>query len=174
LNKDEKRELVQALKAELADSDLMVVSDYRGLTVEKITLLRNNCRKAGASLKVVKNTLAKKAIPETGFAAAEEYFTGPTVIAVGRGEPVGVLKVLTGFAKDNNVFQIKGGVYQGRRYNTAELAAMATLPPREVLLARMVGSLNAPLTRMVGAIGGPLRGLLGALHAIGDQKKNAA
>lgn len=170
MKKEQKEQLVTELRESLGTANLMVVADYRGLDVEKISVLRRNCRKSGARLQVIKNTLAKKAIPETPFAGASDFLQGPTAIAIGAGDPVGVLKVLTVFAKENEAFKIKGGVVAGSVFSTEELGRLAMLPPREVLLAKMLGSLTAPLSRMVGTLSNPIRGLVGVLSAYKDKK----
>ncbi len=173
MKKDQKISTVADLKERLARSNVLVVADYRGLDVEKITTLRRSCRKRGASLKVVKNTLFKKAIPGTGYAGAESFFEGPTAVAFGHGDPVDVIKALAVFARENEKFQIKGGVVDGSVYSTKEILRIATLPGREVMLARMVGSLSSPMVRMVGSLGSPLRDLMGALRAIKRAKEAA-
>ncbi len=170
MKKEQKEHLVTELRESLGTANLMVVADYRGLDVEKISVLRRSCRKSGARLQVIKNTLAKKAIPETPFAGISAFLQGPTAITIGSGDPVSLLKVLTGFAKENESFKIKGGVISGNVFSSEQLGRIATLPSREVLLAKMLGSLTAPLTRMVGTLGNPLRGLVGILNAYKEKK----
>jgi large subunit ribosomal protein L10 len=170
LKKEQKVSTVNELKEVLDRSNLLVVSDYRGLDVEKISVLRRNCRKSGGSLKVIKNTLARKAVAGTPFAPAEPLLQGPTAVAVCSGDPVAMIKALTSFSKENDVFKIKGGVLDGGAYSAEQLFRIATLPSREVLLARLVGSLASPMSRMVGSLGSPLRGLVGVLQGIKDAK----
>jgi len=171
LKKEKKANLVDELKSLLGRANCLLVSDYRGLTVEKITVLRKRCRASGASIRVIKNTLAKKAIPGTPFAAAEGFFQGPTAVTISSGDPVGIIKALTTFSKENEQFKIKGGIMDGGKFSSEELFRIATLPSREVLLGRLVGSINSPLARMVGTLSNPLRGLVGVLNAIGKAKE---
>jgi large subunit ribosomal protein L10 len=171
LKKEQKISAVGELTAQLERSNLMVVSDYRGLTVEKITVLRARCRKTDATFKVVKNTLAKKAIAGTAFSSAESFLEGPTAVAIHAGDPVGIIKVLTAFSKENDVFKIKGGVLDGTTYSAQDLFRIALLPGREVLLAKLVGSLQSPLVRMVGSLSSPIRDLVGVLESIKRAKE---
>lgn len=166
MRKEKKVSTVSELKVMLEESSVLVAADYRGLNVEQINNLRNNCRKSGAVLRVVKNTLARKAVPDTSFAEADIFFEGPTALAIGSGDPVNVIKVLSDCSKENEFFKIKGGVLDGTRFSSEEILRMATLPSREALLAKIAGSLNSPLQKMVGSLSNPLTGLMGVLQAI--------
>ncbi len=171
MRKEEKASLVHELKGLLGQANCLVVSDYRGLTVEKITVLRNRCRTSGATFRVIKNTLAKKAIPGTSFAGADSFFQGPTAIAIGSGDSMNIIKVLTAFSRENVVFKIKGGIVDGGIFTAAEIIRISSLPSRDILLGKLVGSLSSPLARMVGSLGSPLRGLVGVLQAIQRSKE---
>jgi large subunit ribosomal protein L10 len=170
LKKEQKVNLAEEMHNLLEASKAMIVSDYRGLTVEKISVLRNNLRKEGATFRVVKNTLMKKAMPGTPYAESTGLFEGPTAVAIAPADPVGIIKALVAFAKENEKFTIKGGVLGGVLLAPEGIARMAILPPREVLLSRAVGSMKSPLVRMVGSLGSPLRGLVGVLDAIRKAK----
>lgn len=170
MKKEKKISTVNEMRELLEQSNLMVVSDYRGLNVEKISALRRSCRKSGANLRVIKNTLARKAVSGTSFAEAEALLDGPTAVTIGKGDPVGIIKVLTAFSKENESFKIRGGVVDGNRYSSEQLFRVATLPSRDAMLAKLVGSLSSPLSRMVGSLGSPLRNLLGVLQAYNRAK----
>lgn len=171
MKKEQKINIVSEFKGLLENSKTLVASDYRGMNVEKLSILRNDCGKSGAVFRVIKNTLAKKAISGTSFESAESFFEGPTAVAVGGDDPVAVIKVLTGHAKDSQYLKIKGGVLDGEKYSPEEILRIATLPSREELIAKIVGSLSSPLRRMVGSLNNPLNGLVGVLHSYARAKE---
>jgi large subunit ribosomal protein L10 len=172
LKKDRKVEIVEELKGIFTSSDTMVVADYRGLDVEEINSFRNDCRQDGILFRVVKNTLARRALTETSFAEIEDLFDGPTAVAVVQGDPVSLVKAMAGFAKEKESFEIKGGVLDGGRVSAEDIRRIATLPSREELLSKMVGSLNNPLSGLVVTLSGIVRSLFGALEAIRQSKES--
>jgi len=124
--------------------------------------------------KVVKNTLAKLAIKGTGLEGLAAYFEGPTAIAISRKDAVAASKVLTVWGKSRPTFTIKGGVVEGRIVGPAQIAELADVPPREVLLARMAGALQSPIAGLVQVLAVHIRGLARALDQVRQKKEGAA
>ena len=151
-----------------------VLTDFRGLSVADITELRSLLRKSEVEYKVVKNTLARLAVKDTGLEGLAAYFEGPTAIAISRKDAVAASKVLTTWGKSRPTFTIKGGVVEGRVVGPAEIAELAAVPPREVLLARMAGALQAPITGLVRVLAVHLLGLACALDQVRQKKEGAA
>lgn len=170
MRKDEKKELVTQLHEDLGESQAVFVTDYIGLNVEKITKLRKNIKGAGGTFKVVKNTLLRRAAKETPADVVNDLFIGPTAIAMVKGDPLGVAKALVDFAKDNEALEIQGGILGTQVLDLDRIQSLAKMPSKEVLLAKMLGSLNAPITNFVGVLAAMPRQLLYVLKAIENQK----
>ncbi len=170
MRKDEKKELVTQLHEDLGDSQAVFVTDYIGLNVEKITKLRKNIKGAGGTFKVVKNTLLRRAAKDTPADVVNDLFIGPTAIAMVKGDPLGVAKALVDFAKDNEALEIQGGILGTQVLDLDRIQSLAKMPSKEVLLAKMLGSLNAPITNFVGVLAAMPRQLLYVLKAIENQK----
>ncbi len=147
-----------------------VLVDYRGINVEDDTALRVELRKAGVSYRVVKNTLMRRAIQGIGLEDLDPVLHGTTALAVS-ADPVAPAKVLSAYAKkSNDAFSIKAGFIEGRVIGPAEVSALAELPPKEQLVARLLGGLNSPITGMVNVLSGNIRGLTVVLNAISEKK----
>ena len=170
MRKDEKKELVTQLHEDLGDSQAVFVTDYIGLNVEKITKLRKNINSAGGTFRVVKNTLLRRAAKDTPADVVNDLFIGPTAIAMVKGDPLGVAKALVDFAKDNEALEIQGGILGTQVLDLDRIQSLAKMPSKEVLLAKMLGSMNAPITNFVGVLAAIPRQLLYALKAIEKQK----
>lgn len=170
MNKDSKAQVIAELAAKLATAKATYVADYRGLNVEQVNDLRGKLRNAGAEYQVVKNTLLHLAAKDTPQACLDPFLAGPTALAIASGDPVAPAKVLSDFAKANAKFELKGGALEGRVLSVAEIVALADLPSREVLLAKMLGSMSAPATNFVGVLAAVPRSLVQVLAAIQDQK----
>jgi len=170
LRKDEKKELVTQLHEDLGESQAVFVTDYIGLNVEKITKLRKSIKGAGGTFKVVKNTLLRRAAKDTSADVVNDLFIGPTAIAMVKGDPLGVAKALVDFAKDNEALEIQGGILGTQVLDLDRIQSLAKMPSKEVLLAKMLGSLNAPITNFVGVLAAMPRQLLYVLKAIENQK----
>jgi large subunit ribosomal protein L10 len=170
LNKTNKAQLVAELAEKLATAKATFLADYRGMTVDQVNDLRGKLRQTGAEYRVVKNTLLKLAIKETGTACIEPLLSGPTAIAITDADPVAPAKVLSEYAKANAKFELKGGSLEGTVLSIADIKALADLPSREVLLAKMLGSMNAPVTNFVGVLAAVPRSLVQVLAAIQDKK----
>jgi large subunit ribosomal protein L10 len=170
LNKNSKEQLVAELASKLADAKAAFLADYRGLDVEQVNTLRGELRKAGVEYQVVKNTLLKLAARNTGAACLEPHLQGPTAIAIAGDDPVAPAKVLAGFAKANDKFELKGAALDGKLLSIEDIKALAELPSREELLAKMLGSMGAPVSNFVGVLAAVPRSLVQVLSAIQDQK----
>lgn len=170
MRKDEKKELVTQLHEDLGDSQAVFVTDYIGLNVETITKLRKNVKGAGGTFTVVKNTLLRRAAQDTPTDAISDLFVGPTAIAMAKGDPLGVAKALVDFAKDNEALDVQGGVLGTQVLDLDKIQELAKMPSKEVLLAKMLGSMNAPLVNFVGVFAAMLRQLVYVLKAIENQK----
>lgn len=172
MNRDDKQRVVDELHAAWTESTAGVVTHYRGLTVAQMGDLRRSLHNANVSLQVVKNTLARRAAEGTGFKAAEELFTGPVAIAYGT-DPVGMAKAISDFAKKNEALKIMGGVLDGKAVDAAGISALANLPSREVLLAKMLGSMQSPISGFVRTLNEIPASFVRALAAVRDQKQAA-
>jgi len=170
LKRDEKEQLVQVLHDELGKSQAVFVTDYMGLTVERITKLRREIKGVGGSYQVVKNTLLRRATEGTPAKGIEQFFVGPTAIAIAKTDAVAVAKALVNFAKDNEKFEIQAGMLGDRAITAADIQELSKMPPREVLLARMLGSLNAPVSNFVGVLSAIVSQLVYVLKAIENKK----
>jgi len=172
VNKNDKQRIVEELHNAWSESTAAVVTQYRGLTVSQMGDLRRRLHQADVSLQVVKNTLARRAAEGTDFKVAEELFTGPVAIAFGN-EPVGMAKAIAEFAKENEAMEIKGGVLDGKMIDVAGVKALASLPSRDVLLAKMLGSMQAPISGFVRTLAEVPASFVRTLAAIRDQKEAA-
>lgn len=145
-----KVELKQPIVAEISEmldgAASAVVVDYRGLTVAQDTELRKTLREAGVSYKVYKNTLIKRAAEGTAFAALEPHLEGPTAIAVSKDDATAPARLLAEFAKKADKLEIKAGIVEGTYYDADGMKVIATIPSREVLLGRLLGSMQSPIT----------------------------
>jgi len=172
VRKQDKQRVVENLHAAWSESTAGVVAEYRGLTVSEMGDLRRRLHQADVSLQVVKNTLARRAAEGTDFKAAEELFTGPVAIAYGT-DPVGMAKAFADFAKEHKALQIKGGVLDGKMVDVQGIKALASLPSREVLLAKLLGSMQAPISGFVRTLAEVPASFVRTLAAIRDQKETA-
>lgn len=173
--KEAKLQSKQAAVADVVDkmkrAQCMIVLDYRGLTVEEVTNLRSQFRQAGVEYKVIKNNMLKRAADELKIEGVDEYFKGPSAVAFGYEDPVAPAKILCKFVKDANKTEIKGGILDGKVMDAAGITNLSKLPSKEELIAKMLGSMNAPVTNFVGVLAAIPRGLVCALNAIVQQKE---
>jgi large subunit ribosomal protein L10 len=171
MKRNQKEQLVTELRDKLTGATAVYYTDFTGLNVKRMTELRRRFRKAGVEYVVIKNTLALRAVNESGLAG--ERLRGPTGLVVGT-DAVAAAKVLTDFARENDQRpDIKGGLLDGRQIGVEQVKALASLPPREQLLAELAGGLNAPLAGFVGALNGVLYMFAGALEALRTQRESA-
>lgn len=169
--KKQKNDEVEFLKGEFAGVTNMVVVQYKGLSVEKDTLLRNKVRESGSKYRVVKNTLANIAAEGTPVDQLRESFSGPTAVAYNSQDPVALAKALSDYAKENPIFEFKSGMVDGRVVDISTLAEIASLPSHEELLAKLMFLINAPAQRMATALNAVARNLAVALGQAVEQKK---
>jgi len=169
----QKKEVVAQLKEKISGAVAGVFVDYRGLTVEQDTKLRNELRKGGVEYKVVKNTLTRFAVSGTDYESLDPLLHGPTSMALSFDDAVAPAKILSEFSKKNAGFDIKAGFISGKVINANEIGELAELPPREVLIAKVLGGFNAPISGLANVLSANLRGLVVALNAIAEQKQSA-
>jgi large subunit ribosomal protein L10 len=170
LKRDEKEQIVASLSGKLKDAALVVVTDYRGLTVEKITQLRNELRRASSEYQVVKNTLLKRASSGTALEGLHGYLEGPTAIVISSGDPVAPAKVLVRFLKEYSELSIKAGYLEGKVLSAEETQGLSTLPGRKELLAKFVSLCASPPVRLLGTLQAIPQKFIRVLHAIEKSK----
>ncbi len=170
MNRTEKAAEIESLKSKFETAQLTILADYKGLSVAAITDLRRKLRAHQGSLKVVKNRLAKIAVKGTGAEFLASHFTGTTVVALTSGDPAAVAKVVSNFAKENDKLKIKAGALTGKALDLNAVKALADMPSREQLIAKLMGSMNAPATNLVSVLSQIPRQLVTVLSAVRDQK----
>ncbi len=169
----EKVAAVADVRSRVAATPTAVVTEYRGLTVAQIQELRRQLRAAGADYKVFKNTLVRRAVDGTAVEPLAAFLEGPTAIAFVSGDVSAVAKALRDFARGVPALVVKGGVLNGQALSGRDLAALADLPSRDVLLARLAGLIASPLTTMAGLLKAAPQGLAYGLAALIDQRGGA-
>jgi large subunit ribosomal protein L10 len=171
MKKAEKEQLVTELRDKLKSAQSLYYTDFTGLNVKRMTELRRRLKRAGVDYVVIKNTLALRAVNESGLVG--EKLKGPTGLVVGK-DPVAAARVLTEFAKEfEDRPSVKGGLLQGKAINNAQVKRMASLPSREQMLADLAASMQSPMAAFVGALTGPLYMFAGALDALKSQREGA-
>lgn len=174
-NLEIKKQSVAEITQKLQNSESMVIVSFTGITVEKITALRAKFREAGVDYCVLKNTLVRRSLDDLGIHDFDHLLEGPSAFAF--GDAVSPAKIITEFIdgdKENaQKMQIKAGLVEGHAIDANGVRALAKLPSREVLVAKMMGSLNAPITNFVGVLSATLRSLVYALDGVRKQKENA-
>lgn len=164
---------VSQITDRLNTSKSMVMVDFKGITVEEITALRVKFREAGVDYVVLKNSLMKRALNNQGITELDELLVGPSAFAFGMKDEVAPAKIISDFIEQtkSDKMTIKAGIVEGKVVDTNAVIALSKLPPREVLIAKMMGSLNAPVTNFVGVLSAILRSLVYAVDAIRKQKE---
>jgi large subunit ribosomal protein L10 len=166
----EKIAVVDEVQTRLRESAASIVSEYRGLTVAELADLREALASAGGDYRVFKNTLVRRAIDGGEYQPLSEYLSGPTALTFVQGDVSAVAKALRDFSRSNPLLVIKGGLADGSLLSSSDLAALADLPPREVLLARFAGALAAPMQQMAGLLQALPRNLAYGISALIDQR----
>jgi large subunit ribosomal protein L10 len=151
LNLDDKKAVVAEVSAQVANAQTIAVAEYRGIAVSDLTTLRAKARESGVYLRVLKNTLVRRAIADTPFAGLADQLTGPLIYSVSE-DPVSAAKVLNDFAKGNDKLVLKAGSYAGKTLDKAGVQALASIPSREELLATLLGVMQAPVSGFAGAL----------------------
>lgn len=173
LNLEDKKAVVAEVSAVLANAQAAAVAEYRGLTVAQMTNLRAKARQADVFVRVVKNTLVRRAVTGSEFECIKDHMVGPLAFALSK-DPVAVAKVFSEFAKDNDKFVIKAGVMNGKLMSVAEIMALAKLPDRNTLLAMLMGTMQAPVQKFVQTLNEVPGKFVRTLAAVRDQKASAA
>ncbi len=171
----EKQEIVAELKTKLGNVKGAVLTSYRGLTVSQDTKLRRKLREAGIEYRVIKNTLTRIAAQEVNLNGLDKYLEGPTAIALSEKDPVAPAKIISDFIKENKLqsLEIKAGLVEGKVIDNNGVKALASLPPREVLIAQVLAGMQAPIAGLVNALQGNIRNLVYTLNAIREKKESA-
>lgn len=147
-NRQLKEAKVLEIKEKMEKAQGIIFAKYQGLTVEQDTELRKTLREAGVEYKVYKNTLTTLAAKELGFDAIEGVLEGPVSVAFGYEDPTAPARILNDFAKNNKKLELKGGIVQGEIFDAAKVEQLAKIPPREVLIAQLLGSFKAPVSNL--------------------------
>jgi large subunit ribosomal protein L10 len=169
LNRKEKENVISDLSKRIEGVKAVVLTNYRGLNVEQLSSLRRRLREEKISYHVVKNTLMRLAAKGTDLEKLDHYFEGPTAIALSHGDPALLAKILSEFVKTQPALEIKIGLIQGQVTPPEEVKALATMPPREVLLSQILGGIQMAGGRLAGVIQSALRQVLGVIQARADQ-----
>ena len=171
--RQEKVAMIELLKDTMKNAKGVVLADFRGIKVKQDTKLRRKMREAGVEYSVIKNNMASIAAKEVGIEGLDNYLKGPLAMVSSSKDPVAPAKLISEFMKENRVMEIKGGLVEGKVINAEAVKALAMLPPREVLLARLLGSMQSPITGFVNVLQGNIRNLVYALDAVRQQKESA-
>lgn len=166
-------QMLEDIKSDLEGAGAMWVVDYRGLTVKQIQELRRSIREADAEMKVYKNTIMHRALAETDAPNLDEILSGPSAFVFAGEDPVASAKAIKKFADSNNLLEIKGGMMDGSFLDAAQVMAVASLPSREELIAKLLGTISNPLVKTVRVLNGPMEAFARALGQIEKQKEAA-
>jgi len=172
LSLEQKQARVSEVVAKLAGAQAVIVAEYRGLNVERVTQLRSKARKSGVWLRVLKNTLARRAVKGTPFEKLSDQMVGPLMYGISQ-DPVAGAKVLSEFAKENELFVIKAGAMPNAVMSAQDIKALSQLPSREELIAKLLGTMQAPVTKLVRTMNEVPSRLVRALAAVRDAKQAA-
>jgi large subunit ribosomal protein L10 len=171
VKKKEKEALVSVVREEFSGSEILFMTDYRGLTAEQLNELRSGLRGVGVRYRVVKNNLLKRAAEGTKFAPVVDGLVGPTGVVICKSDPVGAAKVLVEYAAKFNALSLKAGVLRGKEINDADIRSIAKLPSREVLVANLLGTMNGVPGGFVRVLSGVARKFVYALAAVNQAKE---
>jgi large subunit ribosomal protein L10 len=173
LNLEEKKAVVTEVAAQVAAAKAIVLAEYRGLEVGNMTELRRRARRSGVYLRVLKNTLARRAVKDTPFAELADKMVGPLVYGIS-SDPVATAKVMNEFAKGNDKFVIRAGAMPNAVISAKEVVALASLPSREELLAMLMGTMQAPIAQFVRTLNEVPSRFVRTLAAVQDAKEKAS
>lgn len=170
-NLEKKQQIVKDIEQKLQDATLVVFTDYRGLNVEEMTSLREKLRVPGVEYKVLKNTMVEFALKNTGHEDIIPHTFGPNAILFSNEDPVGPVKSIYEFIKQYKKLEVKAGILEGQAIAPEKIKSLADLPPREVLLAQVVGTMQAPITSLAYVLNANLSGLARVIDQIREQKQ---
>ncbi|HZE60291.1 MAG TPA: 50S ribosomal protein L10 [Burkholderiales bacterium] len=173
LNLEQKQAVVAEVAARLAKAQAVIVAEYRGLDVARVTQLRAKARKSGLYLRVLKNTLARRAVKGTPFEQLSDQMVGPLMYGIA-SDPVAGAKVIAEFAKENERFVIRGGAMANSKMSDKDVKALALLPSREELLAKLMGTMQAPVAKLVRTMNEVPGKFVRTLAAYRDSQEKAA
>jgi large subunit ribosomal protein L10 len=173
LNLEQKQAVVAEVSKVIADAEVAAVAEYRGLTVAQMTVLRQKARKADVYVRIVKNTLVRRAVQGSPFECMQDQLVGPLAFVASK-DPVAVAKTLTEFAKDNDKLIVKVGAMGGKLLSEAEMKALAALPGRDQLLAMLMGTMQAPVQKFVATLNEVPARFVRTLAAVRDKQSAAA
>ena len=173
LNLEQKQAVVSEIAAQLGSAQAVIVADYRGLDVGAVTDLRAKARKSGLYLRVLKNTLARRAVKGTPFEQLSDQMAGPLMYGIAQ-DPVAGAKVLAAFAKDNEKFVIRGGAMPNVLLSVMDVKALAMLPSRQELLAKLMGTMQAPVVKLMRTMNEIPGKFVRTLAAVRDAKAGQA
>ena len=168
-----KQDKVQLIKEKIDKAQVVIVSEYKGYSVEEITKLRRSIQKDGGDYMVTKNTLAKLAIKDTPYEVLAETLTGPIALAFGFEDQVAPAKALSNFTKETKKGEIVAAAMDGRLMSADEAKALATLPSKEEIYAKMLGCINSPASGIANSVNAVMSSLVRAIAAVRDQKEAA-
>ncbi len=172
LNRQEKAVVIEEVSAEVAKAQSVIIAEYRGLDVASVTVLRKTARESGVYLRVLKNTLVRRAVVGTPFEELSAQLTGPLIYAIS-GDPVSAAKVLASFAKTNDKLVLKGGALPNNVLSQDGVKALATMPSRDELISKLMGTMQAPVTQFVRTLNEVPTKFVRGLAAVRDQKEAA-
>ena len=173
LNLEQKQAVVSEIAAQLGSAQSVIVAEYRGLNVGAVIDLRAKARKSGLYLRVLKNSLARRAVKDTPFKKLSEQMVGPLIYGISQ-DPVAGAKVLSAFAKDNEKLVIRGGAMPNLLMSVKDVKALAALPGRDELLAKLVGTMQAPVVKLVRTMNEVPGRFVRTLAAVRDARGKAA
>jgi large subunit ribosomal protein L10 len=174
ISRAQKEKMVADYVDKMSHSQALVLTDYRGLTVANISDLRQRLREVDGVFQVVKNTLFTRALEDAGLPIPSEHMEGPVAVAYCFGEAPPAAKVLVGFAKETDLLTVRGAILGTSLLDVEGVKGLADLPPREVLLAQLLGAVEGPMGSLVSTIQAPLRELVQVLHARSEQHQEEA
>ena len=169
----QKETLVEEIKDRFAGSQAVLLADYRGLSVKELEQLRGKLREAGAELTVYKNSLTEIAMRELALPSLADHLAGPTAFVFADEDPVGPAKALTAFAKAHKALELKGGLVENQVVDADGVKAIATLPSREELIAKLLGTMINPIVGFARVLNGPVEAFARTVQAVADQKAAA-
>ncbi|HOW28954.1 MAG TPA: 50S ribosomal protein L10 [Elusimicrobiota bacterium] len=171
--KKQRQETVEKLTETLKGASGLVLAEYQGLKTQEFEELRAKLRPLKGECKIVKNTLTKRALKNMGLEEFNSFFKGQSALIIEKNDVINSTKLVVEFSKAHENLKIRGGVVDGRVMKSEEIKVLASLPPKEVLLARLLGNLKSPLSRLHGALTGPVRYLASALSQVSKKKESS-